>query len=363
MILKFYRKSLLRVLFIAASFFVIFFFLYHPGEPVKQKHTFFAMGGIPVSITVVGIDLNDFHVITKGVEEKINTWENQLSLYRKDSVVNEISASPGKWINVPTETWEALQYSKEAYNISEGAFDITVGPLVKRWKQAEKENKLPSDSDIDIIHKTIGFNRILFRKEDCAIKIATFDIDDFNAHGSSASISIDIGGIAKGLFAEWILEYIESSAPSHQNLRKIVVNMGGDMFCRSYDPEIDCVVGIRDPVDKSIWGTLLIKNGAVVTSGTYERFYMIEDKKYNHIIDPRNGFPIQTDMVSATIWAQNGAIADALATAVFVLGEKKGFNLIQKMERTDLLIIRNDGSWKSTMGIQNKLNVLADNSS
>jgi FAD:protein FMN transferase len=320
-------------------------------EPVKE--TFFAMGAVPVKIIATGISADHMKSAVRQAQDDIEAWEKQLSFYRADSMVNEIRQSPGIAVRVPAETWETLSLAGKAYELSGGTFDITVGPLTALWKTAEKNQMVPDQSNIDSVTAGIGFNRL---KLDPAAKTVTY-LSAPDSAGNISDIQIDIGGIAKGLFAEWISRDIHSRLPDRERKRaeKLIINVGGDMYCRSFAEQAACVIGIQDPFGDGVWGSLTVTQGAVVTSGTYERFFDIQGKKYCHIIDPRTGYPIKTDLVSVTILDPSGAMADALATTVFVLGEENGWNLIMSRPESEMVLIRKDGGWRATPGVQESL--------
>jgi len=220
------------------------------------------------------------------------------------------------------------------------------------WKESEITQKVPDEAQIAATLMWTGFHHLDLHASEHAIR--------FNSpkQGTEAGLfQIDVGGIAKGLFAEWICEEISRAIPEKIRSRaeKLVVDVGGDIYCRNFDPEIKCIVGIRSPDGVNLWGTLEIGTGAVVTSGTYERFYTINGIRYCHIIDPRNGQPVETNLSSVTILDPSGALADSLATTVFVIGEEKAWDLIKSRTGTDMLVIREDGSWKASEGIEKRL--------
>jgi len=228
-----------------------------------------------------------------------------------------------------------------------------VGPLISLWKTAEKNQVLPDQSTLSTVTSGIGFNRLQL---DPVSRTVTYVSKSYDA-GIVSDIKIDVGGIAKGLFAEWISRDITSRLPEKERNRaeKLIVNVGGDMVCRSYSDRAACVIGIQNPSGVGLWGSLSVRQGAVVTSGTYERHFDIKGKRYCHIIDPRTGYPIETNLVSVTILDPSGAMADALATTVFVLGEESGWNLIMSRPESEMVLIREDGEWRATPGIQESL--------
>ena len=112
-----------------------------------------------------------------------------------------------------------------------------------------------------------------------------------------------------------------------------------------------CEIGIRHPLREGLWGRLQIRNGSVVTSGTYERFFEIKGRRYCHIVDPETGHPVDSNLTSVTMYDPSGAMADALATSVFVMGEEAAWKLLESRPQSQMIVIRSDGTWKASPGL------------
>ena len=315
--------------------------------------TFLAMGGIPVEIIATGVSKPTFDSVTDNVTHQVSEWEKQMSLYQSDSIVNQIVGFPNTPVPVPAETWKTLQYAKEAYTMSQGAFDITIGPLITLWKESARNQVLPSKEAVVYRQEMTGFHRLQLINE--SVKWTPSNQIPL----SDQKFRIDVGGIAKGLFAEWICKGLTENFEKQgvKGLKKIIVNVGGDMYCHTTHATTYCQIGIQDPFENKLWGKIPARNQAVVTSGTYERFFEIQGQRYCHILDPRTGMPIETNLVSVTIIDPSGALADALATTVFVLGETRGYELIKTRADTDMICIRSDGSWTATEAIKKDLTI------
>ncbi len=357
----FISKGMFHRLIWMIAIIPLFFLLWSCSDNRIQRITFLAMGGIPVEIIAQGIPQAELERAGDAAQKAIEQWEDEISLYRPNSVLNQLHQSPpGTPISLTPHAWEALEKAREAHRISGGAFDINVGPLIKLWKQAEHLNRLPTPQEIQTARQFLGFNHLHFDNLHRTVTLLSLPSEstpkpEIPLEIESIGPYLDLGGIAKGLFSEWILrntrESLSESARKHG--QKLIVNCGGDMYCYSFRPSITCTIGIQNPFGEGLWGDVLVREGAVVTSGTYERFFTIQNKKYCHIIDPTTGWPIETNLVSVTIIDPSGAMADALATTVFVLGEKQGFDLINARPDTEMIVIRADGSWTATEGIKN----------
>ncbi|MBN1356955.1 FAD:protein FMN transferase [bacterium] len=328
----------------------------HPGcTAPTHREVFSAMGGIPVKIVGKGFSSGQMQAAAAAARASIEQWENDLSFYHENSLINRMRKSPGQAVPVPEDIWRTLVYARDAFQISDGAFDITVGPLIALWKQAEKEQKPPDAETVRAVKAGIGFNRLRLDPAAKTVELTAAGGDD----AGWSETRIDIGGIAKGMFAEWIVQNIDRGLNPKQRVKaeKLIVDVGGDIYCRSYRPGSECIIGIQNPFGEGLWGSLEVDRGAVVTSGVYERFFEIQGNRYCHIVDPRTGYPIETDLVSVTILDPSGAMADALATAVFVLGEDRGWEIVNSRPETEMVLIRSDGSSRVTPGIRANLDV------
>jgi len=269
--------------------------------------------------------------IMTGAFEMVAELDGLLSTYKKDSVVSKINREAfKKSIRVDDSTYVVLERSLYFARLSGGAFDISVGPLVDYWRGLDQMDEAPEIGRVKEILKSVGFEKIKLSKQ----KSIRFE---------NEGMKIDLGGIAKGYAADIVVEYLKA-----RGVKRGLVNLGGDMTVFGGRPGgAPWRVGVQNPFKK---GALLkdaktggevvveIADGAVVTSGNYERFFLIKGKKYSHIIDPKTGWP--SDAVpSVTIVAPSAMDADALATAVSVLGTVKGMALVEKLGRTECLII------------------------
>jgi len=321
----------------------------------NQVESFYAMGGIPVNIIASDVSAEWLTQATSEARKNVEKWESELSLYRPDSAINQIQFAVEKPVILSEKGWDALVFAKRAESITDGAFDVTVGSIIKVWKEAEKNNHLPDPAKLLRAVQVTGFDNLVFEADKRGIRInpksENGDLSESN------KVRLDVGGFAKGMFAQWISESLMNQADkAQQTPGKLLVDLGGDMFVTSHDKQTVCRVGIRDPFSSNrsrLWGLVKIKHGAVVTSGTYERHFMVDGKRYCHIVNPHTGQPIETNLVSVTIISPSGAMADALATAVFVLGEEKGCALINRLPETEILLIRKDKSSYISNGLIN----------
>ncbi len=202
-------------------------------------------------------------------------------------------------LKVSRYTKDIIKRSIDISQITNGNFDITINPIMNEWKHfSEPLPELPDSNRIKQLLKYVDFNRIKISGD-------TVSILD--------SMSIDLGGIAKGYAIDLAYDVLKES-----ELDAFLINAGGDIRVYSRNSK-KWKIGIQNPRENDILGYFEIENGAVVTSGDYEKYVIINNKRYCHMINPKTGFP-ENDIASVTIFAKNATFSDAIATAVGVMG-------------------------------------------
>ena len=296
------------------------------------KRTELAMGTV-VEISVADKD-KDPEAIEKAIckaFDRIKEIEALMSSYLKGSDVSRINRlGKGKYVAVSDETFEVIRTSIKFSKLSEGAFDITILPVLELWGFSSKiREDVPTQEEIGERLPLVNFRNILIDEEERAVGF------------SVAEMEIDLGGIAKGYAVDEAIVVLKN-----EGIKKAMVNAGGDVYCLgTKDNDQLWVIGIKHPRKPGqILTTLEIKGQAIATSGDYEKYYTIKGKRYPHIIDPRTGRPVQNDVMSVTILAPTCLEADALATTCFVLGKEKGLKLIGSLDGVEGMIVSQQGS-------------------
>ncbi len=252
---------------------------------------------------------------------EIKRIEDLLSKYNKDSEISRLN-SAGE-LKVSRETYYIITRAKEFWLLSNGAFDITVGPLVELWGFKDKKYHLPLKSEITEALKRVGTDKIILNPADSLVK--------FTVPG----MQIDLGAIAKGYAVDCAVRKLREGA-----IESCLINAGGQVYCLGLKSGKPWTVAIADPAKKGISGKLRLTNKAVATSGDYEQFFIKDGIRYGHIFDPRTGMPADSGLASVTVIADDSLTADALTTAIFVLGEKKGMVLAEKFPGVKIKIIK-----------------------
>lgn len=242
------------------------------------------------------------------VEAVMRRLESDLSVFNPDSSVSRLNAAAGgEPVEVSTEAAAVLARALEYGEASGGAFDITVGPLMVVWGFRGKRapESVPASEVIEDARARVGYRHVR--------------VSGGEARIDRPGVAIDLGGIAKGFAVDRAWETLRE-----HGFGAFMVNLGGNMRC-SGEPRAGSPwrVGVRDPfVEGSVLGVLVLRDGqAVATSGSYERFVTIGDRRYSHVMDPRTGYPVE-GVAGVTIRASTAMDADALSTAVFVDGAR-----------------------------------------
>lgn len=295
-------------------------------QEVAEK-TFYPMGGIPFTVKAYDIPANVFEDSMLAIETETERLENIFSGHRDDSEIAAINRTgSGK---ASEELVRLVRLASRISAETNGAFDITVGPLMALWKFGEQENRFPSDDELQRRSEMVDWRQVATSSR------GTISLKRTN-------MSIDLGGIAKGFIADSAAQHLKS-----QGIRRGIVDAGGDLVLFNSVGEEPFKVGLRDPENPDRhFAVIELDSGAVVTSGCYERFIEIQDQRVCHIIDPRTGKPAG-DLLSVTIVAEEAATADALATGVVVLGREGGQAVINSLPGVEGVLI-----WKGDKGLE-----------
>jgi thiamine biosynthesis lipoprotein len=261
-----------------------------------------------------------------------------LSVFLPDSEISRVNASAGLGPAVVSEeTFGILKMAHSISQLSGGAFDITIGPLVRLWSVTSQHPQVPPPEAIAESLQLVGYRHLKLEKE----RLTCFLPKKAQA--------LDLGGIAKGYAADRAAAiYRECGVGSS------LIDIGGNVNLIGGKPGGGLwVVGVQDPCGKrgDIIGTLRLTDTSVVTSGGYERGFSADGVWHHHIIDPRSGYPSQSDIASITVMATRSIVADALSTAAFVLGTERGVRLLEEFGQVEAILVKKDRSILVTDGL------------
>ena len=287
--------------------------------------------GTFVHVVAVAEDTGTAKKCVRAALEEIRRVDELMSDYKSDSEISRVNRDGAKMaVRVSESTHKVLQRSVEFSEMTGGAFDITIGPLVALFRKAKESKIAPSEQQIALARSKVGFEKLKLDSENKTVQ--------FSENG----MLLDLGGIAKGYAIDKAIEAAQSCGAIGA-----MVDIGGDVRCFGLPPEgkDNWLIGLQDP-NSAIEGTeggglllvLKITNTAVATSGDYQQFVLIEGKRYSHIMDRRTGTSTE-GLSSVTIIADNATNSDALATALSVMGVQKGLALIEKLPDTEAILI------------------------
>lgn len=265
-------------------------------------------------------------------------YEQLLSKTIDASDVSRINNAMGQTVTVDPETWEILRRAKEISAQTGGAFSITIAPVTALWSFTDTvTNMVPTDE---------ARLKMLPLVDDQQIALG-----ENNTVTLPAGMEIDLGGIAKGYIADKVADIIREKAYAG------IVSLGGNVYTVGKKPDGSAFsVGIKDPHNPAASKAIIYTgDGTVVTSGTYERGFSFGGVRYHHILDPKTGWPSQSDLVSATFVMDSSMTADALATACIVIGSEKSLALAKELQ-LDAMFIDKDGQAFFTEGFEAKYN-------
>ena len=267
--------------------------------------------------------------------EEIARLEALFSAFKEESELSKINRMNANETFKPSaEVFDLIERDIEYNEKTKGAFDITVKPLVDLWARSKNEKKLPSHADIKKELTRIGTRYIILDKLNKSVS--------FNREG----VKIDLGGAAQGYATDRAIKVLKENG-----IENALVNLGGDMYCmgrKSKDEPWN--VGIQHPRNKNkLFFEVRLEDKAINTSGDYEKYFILNGTRYSHIIDPRTGYPVGGNVVSATIIDDDSTRADMLATALCVLG-REGLGAVESIKGADaILIIKDKGALKIEM--------------
>ncbi|WP_081212461.1 FAD:protein FMN transferase [Salegentibacter sediminis] len=300
------------------------------------KRTLKLMGS-RFEITVVAKDsiVANKHIDTAVAE--ISRIEKLISSWDANSQTSEINRNAGvSPVKVSPELFELIARSIKISQLTDGAFDITYASMDKIWKFDGSMTQMPSEEEINASVAKVGFQNIFLDRENSTVFL------------KMKGMKIGFGAIGKGYAADKAKALLIS-----KGVASGIINASGDMNTWGKQPNgEDWKIAITNPMNKNkVFALLPITDGAVVTSGNYEKYVNFQGKRYTHIIDPRTGYP-SSGIISVTVFAPKAELADALATSVFVMGKETGLDRINQLPGIECIIIDDKGNITKSKNIE-----------
>ena len=281
-----------------------------------------------IKLTVVDTKIDRARIST-GVNQRLDNINAQMSTYMETSRLSIINQSNTRdWEEIPADLYTVIEEALRVNNLSYSAFDITIGPVVNLWGFGPKAQLeiVPDESTIREALDSVGSQYIHLRKEPYAIQKGKPDL------------YIDLSAIAKGYAVDVIADYLDELS-----INNYMVEIGGEIKTRGINPDNKIWhIGIEKPLDdqRSVQMVITLNNTAMATSGDYRNYFEENGIRYSHTIDPSTGKPITHKLASVTVLHPSAMTADAMATALLVLGPERGSDLALRENLAALFIVR-----------------------
>lgn len=297
----------------------------------KETAEIFAMDTI-MDLTVYGESASELLTEARQLVQK---YEGLFSVNTRTSDVAKLNQASGRAVQVSPETYELIQKSIEISKETEGLFDISIYPLVRAWGFTKEEYRVPEPEELGRLLKRVDASKIRLEPDHWVTL--------------PEGMEIDLGGIAKGYLSQKLTELFQEGGA-----QAAVVSLGGNVQTYGKKPDgTPFMVGITDPADgTSVLGTIRIGEKAVITSGSYQRYFEKDGKVYHHIIDKRTGAPAQSDLTSVTVIGEDGVTADSLATALFVMGKESAVQFAASHPEIQLVLVDTKSQVWTSEGIE-----------
>jgi len=266
----------------------------------------------------------------KEASEIVQNIDDKLSVFKSQSEISEVNKNSGKKaIAVSEISFDIIEKSLRFCEMSGGALDISVRPLLELWGFGHKigmkkvaRTLIPTNDEITAIKKIVDY------------KLVTLDEKLKTIYLEKEGMALDFGALAKGYASDYIANYFID-----KKLNNVLIDLGGNILALGKNrKKKDWVIGLQLPWGErgEYFGQIELRDESLVTSGAYERSIFIEGKKYNHTINPRTGFPIDSNITGVSVLCKESFLADALTTMIYVLGAKETIEIINKYYKNEI---------------------------
>ena len=316
-----------RKIFISSLLILAGIFSLYVAPIPEQEKTGFAMNTI-IRIMIYSRDNN----LLDDAYKLLARLDNELSMYNKSSDISKIKILSGqKKFSTSHEVIEVVKASRKLYDLTEGVFNPLIGAVTRLWKINTGDKILPSRESLDIAINLSDINNLEINDNENSIFLR------------GRGCVLDLGGIAKGFASEKISDMLKT-----RGVKSGIIDLGGNIYAIGLKNDGQkWNIGVRDPLEPSGSPALVlsVRDSAVITSGNYERYKIIDGKRFSHFFDPKTGESIQSDLLSVTIITPDGSLADGLATAFMITGSERAIKLSRKITPSPgIILIRQDSN-------------------
>lgn len=295
--------------------------------------------------TIVAIKIYDTRANSKHFEELealMKNIDNKISRTNPDSEIHKVNAQAGvSAVQVSPDTFELVSKAVEYAQKTDGLLDPSIGPLVSLWNIGHEGAHVPPADEITAAQKLTDYRKIELNPDTHEIYLQDKDME------------IDLGSYGKGYAADAIYDYLAA-----QDFHSAIIDLGGNIFVMGEKPGgLAWNVGIQDPAMErgNPIGKVRVKDKTVVTAGIYERYFIEDGKLYQHIIDPRTGYPVDNNISSVTIITDRSIDADTMDTSLLIMGIEEGLKFAENTPNTEVLFITKDKKLYASPGFKEML--------
>lgn len=277
----------------------------------------------------IAIDLEDEKMILEKASNYMRNLEKKLNFYDENSEISLINRNSGiRFVKISEDTFNVIKNAKFCSELTNGAFDATIAPLVKKWSVNSSSPKVLSIEEVNTVKSLVDYKDILLCEDSKSVMLARKDQE------------IDLGGIAKGYIADKIIELYKENG-----IKSGIINLGGNVkVLGKKSDDLMWNIGIIKPekhANENI-AVVSVEDMSVVTSGAYERAFSYNGKMYHHIINPITGYPAETDLKSITVICKDSIHADALSTPLFIMGKYKAYEFMKSKQISGIMVTDDD---------------------
>lgn len=329
-------------LIVVAIIFITFYIISKGKKEIAETivREFYALGTI-IRLRVDG--KNGEKAIQEAID-RLRVLEDKLSVFKEHSEVSMINKKAGvSSQEVSTDTYFVIKKAVEYSRLSEGTFDPTIRPIVSLWRIGSDSPRIPSKNEIVKNLKLVNYEDIILNEKGNSIGL------------KHANQAIDVGGIAKGYAADEVNRVFKN-----YKIKSALIDLGGNIYALGTKPDKTLwKVGVQNPFNTrgEHIGVVSVENKSIVTSGNYERYFTKDGKMYHHIIDPKTGYPSESEIVSSTIISDYSIDGDGLSTGVYIMGLEKSIKLIEALKGIDAIFITKNKEVYVTSGIKNNFKI------
>ncbi|AGA68759.1 membrane-associated lipoprotein involved in thiamine biosynthesis [Desulfitobacterium dichloroeliminans LMG P-21439] len=304
-------------------------------EPVAE--TTFLMGTV-ARITIYD-EIKDKEIFQR-IFDRITDIEHRMTIndeYPESEIIRLNEAAGEDSIKLSSDTFFVLEKAKYFSELSQGKFDITIGPIVKLWNIGFPDARVPGKEEITKTLPLVNHQELILDKE------------NFTARLTQPGMKVDLGAIAKGYAADEAVKILKAAGIQHA-----IVNLGGNVIVINTKPDGSLWrLGLQDPYEPrgDSMGVVFLNDQTLVSSGTYERYLEDNGKIYHHLIDPDTGYPGDNGLISVSIITKESVNADGLTTGTFLLGLEEGMKVIEELPDMEAIFITADKKVFVTSGI------------